>query len=579
MSAIKDRVAQIRAKHEATKAGNIPSQEPQALAPIIQLPTASQPQEAVTAPATAQTQLDQIAQEVQPPDAAMRAAQATQALAEGFDPFEDENGRHYVILRTGRRPEAVPLESEQIADAIRAEALRSSGRMIGKDAIETVRSMLRNVARAQPKREVFQRIGTACGGTDYLIDLGDLDGHMARVNAAGVTVETNDTIPFRRGRGYGTLPLPVLPSDALQAWESVAPMVENVPEADKLPVVAAVVEYMRADSPHPILEFFGPEGSGKSAAAERIAQAIDPFDGQLPSTGQEERDMIAAAQGRLVVLMDNVSRMGPGSEDLICRTSTGGAVVQRAYYTNAESLTLRIHAALIITAITPQLRQSDTIDRTLRVAITKPRAYRPEAEVRAEYAAKMPEVLGGLLFFLHISTRDRPVIAPQRVWKHRMVDWNQTGEAIAQALGHPSGYFVDLMTGKRQRAATDYIEGDTFARTLIKALNTWGTEAKPAEKLPSYRHWQKTPGWCAAQIKGRVFIVATAQAICSAITKHCDDWTSRGTPLPGTARATTGALQRVQGVLGRAGIEAALQPVSGVNNCAWVFAMPRQDED
>ncbi|TVT61037.1 MAG: hypothetical protein FHK80_00470 [Azoarcus sp. PHD] len=61
---VKDRVAQIRAKLDATKAGSTPDKEPQAFAPIIQLPTASQAQEAATAPATAQTQLDQIAQEV-----------------------------------------------------------------------------------------------------------------------------------------------------------------------------------------------------------------------------------------------------------------------------------------------------------------------------------------------------------------------------------------------------------------------------------------------------------------------------------------------------------------------------------
>ncbi|NMG56871.1 hypothetical protein [Aromatoleum aromaticum] len=343
------------------------------------------------------------------------------------------------------------------------------------------------------------------------------------------------------------------------------------------PVVAAVVEYLRADSPHPILELVGPEGSGKTAVAQAIKTAIDPFDGQAPSAGQEERDIIAAVQGSHVVLFDNVTRPASGTEDLLCRISTGGAVTQRAYYTNADSLTLQIHAAQIRTALAPSLRQSDTQDRALIVHVKKPRAYRPEAEVRAEYADKLPEVLGGLLYLLHVSIRDRAAVAAQRAWKHRMVAWNQTGEAIGQALGHPAGYFVDLMSSKRQRAAEDYIEGDTFARALVKALVGWAAEAQPAEKLPSYRHWQKVPGWCAVQIKGRVVVAATAQAICSAVTRHCDDWTSRGTTLPGTARATTGALQRVQGVLARAGIEAALQAISGANNCAWVFLMPKSD--
>ncbi|NMG16744.1 hypothetical protein [Aromatoleum bremense] len=567
---MRERVAQIRAEYEARKA---PAQGAQGLVPVIQLPTAAESQEGPKVPAMAQAQLDQIGKEVQPADAATRGAQATQALAGEFAPFENQNGRFYVTLRSGRRPEAVPLESEQVADAIREAALRSSGRMIGKDAVATVLSTLRTRARAQPRRTVHQRIGM--DGADYLLDLSAPDGHVVRVNAAGVTVEKNDTIPFRRGRGYGALPMPAPCGNAAQAWEFIAPMVANVPDADKLPVVAVAVEYLRADSPHPILEFIGPEGSGKSAAAWRLAQTIDPFDGEMPSTGQDERDMIAAAQGRHVVMLDNVSGRLP--EDFMCRASTGGAVTQREYYTNAGTATFGIHCAQIVTGILPPFRQSDTQDRALIVSIKKPLAYRPESEVRAEYADKLPEVLGGLLYLLHVSIRDRAAVAAQRAWKHRMVAWNQTGEAIAQALGHPVGYFVDLMSSKRQRAAEDYIEGDTFARALVKTLNTWAAEAKPAEKLPSYRHWQKVPGWCAGQIKGRVIVAATAQAICSAVTRHCDDWTSRGTTLPGTARATTGALQRVQGVLARAGIEAALKPISGANNCAWVFLMPKSD--
>lgn len=574
-ASMKERVAVLRAQHEAKRASEAPARGPQALASVTKIPTAAEAQTKTKGGATALAQLDQIKDEVPKLDPAQRAAQAAQALAAEFDPFEDQNGNHYAMLRTGDRVEAAPVGSEQVSDEITATALRNSGRVPGKDAIATVKALLRIQARVGGKREVFQRVGM--DGGDYLLDLGDAGGLVVRVSASGIAIEKNESIPFRRGRGYGELPVPVMPSNAAQAWEFVAPMVENVPEDDKLAVVAAAVEYLRSDSPNPILNYTGTEGSGKSAAAARVAQAIDPFDGEMPSTGQDPRDMTAAAQGRHVVLMDNVSRMEPGAEDLMCRISTGGAVTQREFFTNAGALTLQIHAALILTSITPPLRQSDTLDRALIVPIQKPRAYRAEDEVRAEYAAKLPEVLGGLLFFLRESIRVREAVANQRDWKHRMVAWNQTGESIAQALRHPPGYFVGLMAGKRQRAASDYIEGDTFARGLVKALHVWAAEATPAEKLPSYRQWLKAPGWCAVETKGRVLVAASAQAVCGAVTRHCDEWSSRGPTLPGTARATTGALQRVQGVLGRAGIEAELRPINGEKNSAWFFLMPPSD--
>jgi len=574
LDAIKARAAALRAQLDTGT--EKPASTAQQLAPVIPMPTSGEPAEAPKAPSTAKNQLEQIAQEVQPTDAATKGALATQALVSMFDPFEDQHGGFNAMLNCGDRTETVPLDSEHFADAVRDAAMRCSGRMIGKDAIATVVSALRTQARGQPRRVVNRRIGM--DGTDYLLDLGDADGHMARVNASGVTVEKNGAQPFRRGRGYGELSRPADCTDAAQAWDFVLPMLDGVPEPDQLPMVAAVVEFLRSDSPNPILNLIGPEGSGKSAVAWRVAQAIDPFEGNMPSVGQDERDMVAAAQGRHVVTIDNVSKMGPGVEDLMCRMATGGAVTQRALYSNVGTVTADVHCALLLTGIQSQLRQADALDRALTVSVKKPSAYRPENEVRAEYAAKLPEVLGGLLYFLHVSVRDRATVAAQRAWKHRMVAWNQTGEAIAQALGHPPGHFVGLMASKRQRAAEDYIEGDTFARALVKTLHVWAAEAKPAEKLPGYRRWGKVPGWCAVQTKGRVVVVATAQTICAAVGRQNDDWTNRGPTLPGTARATTGALQRVQGVLGRAGIDATLQPINGANNCAWMFIMPRTEE-
>ncbi|HJV26299.1 MAG TPA: hypothetical protein VJ673_11460 [Aromatoleum sp.] len=565
-NAIQECAAELRAEREAKAAGNVASlRVEQKPAPIIQFPSTE-----VKAPTTALAQLEQIKNEQPRPDAAQRAAQWAQSIATALNAFQDQYGNFNVKLPLGERIEVAPIGSEAVADAIRDIARRESGRVIGNDVIATVCSTLRTGARAKPGEHLFRRVGK--DGSDYLIDRGDAGGHCFRVNATGMTIEKNDTIPFRRGRGYGELPVPVVPAAAAQAWGFVAPMVENVSEDDKLAVVAAAVEHLRCDSPNPILAFVGPEGSSKSSVAERLARAVDQFEGDMPSTEQDPRDMIAAAQVRHAVVMDNVTAGLP--ENLMCRISTGGAVTQREYFTNADALTLPIHAALILTAITPPLRQSDTLDRALIVPVQKPRAYRPEAEVRAEYAAKLPEVLGGLLFFLQESLRVREAVARQRDWKHRMVAWNQTGEAIAQALGHPPGYFVEQMAGKRQCAAADYVEGDTFARSLVKALHVWAGEAKPAEKLPSYRYWHKAPGWCAAEIKGRVFIAASAQAICGAVARQCDEWSSRGPTLPSTARATTGALQRVQGVLGRAGIEASLQPINGAKNSAWVFLLP-----
>ena len=355
-------------------------------------------------------------------------------------------------------------------------------------------------------------------------------------------------------------------------------MREGIPEDDQIPLIAAVAECLNPSSPNPIICFIGQEGSTKTSKAARIAQTIDPFNGEPPSSEhKDERNLHAATQDRYCVLLDNMTGTQKGVEDFLCRSSYGSAVTLREYYTNADALTLQLHVAWILTGIAPFLRQADTLDRALVISIEKPRQYRTESVVRAEYAAKIPDVLGGVLCLLSTSLRMRDQIASQRRWKHRMVDWAMTGEAIAQSIGLPPGHFVELMDRKRQRAASDYVEGDAFASALVKLVNEWASKAQPADdgKIPSWHSWGKTqPGWCAVKQPGSTIVAATAGAICKGIARYVESTHAYPDPrIPSTARATTGALQRVQGVLGRSGIECKLRAVNGGANGFWVFGL------
>ena len=561
---------QARRAGKKPEAAQTPAPAPKT-AEVIQI----QP-DAQGAPITAAAQLAEVKQAADKdrPDAAARQAEAMRTIGDMLDPFEDLHGGFYVLLRVGDRLEAVPLNSQLVEDRIRNIALEQTGRMIGKDAIETVRSMCRTVARSSPKRPVFLRVGK--DGDDCLIDLGDETGQIVRATASGWTAEKNEHFAFKRPAGFGRLPTPTRFDSAAAAWAALAPLRENIPDTDHVPLIAALVEYYRPDTPYPVLEYIGAEGSGKTTAAQGYIWASDPPEGnQTPSTRFDVKDIIAASQSRHVILHDNVQPPAPsGVEDVLCPRSTGGAISQRALYSDATAVTNNIHGGTVVTAITPPFRQADMLDRCLIIHVQKPKRYRSTAETLNDYREALPDVLGGALFFLCESLKRRGEIAAQRAFKHRLVDWAMTGEAIMQALGHAPGAFVELLDVKRQRAAEDYIEGDTFARSLVQTLHKWGADAKPADKLPGWRQWATTPGWCAVELHGRLIVAATAQAVCQGISRHCDDWTSRGTTLPTTARATTGALQRVQGVLGRAGIEATLRPINGGKNNAWVFLLP-----
>jgi hypothetical protein len=266
---------------------------------------------------------------------------------------------------------------------------------------------------------------------------------------------------------------------------------------------------------------------------------------------------------------------------LLCITALGGTQTTRQLYTNSDPHVAVLHNPVILTAIRPVLRQADTLDRTLSIAVERPHTYVPMSQVRREFRARLPEVQGALLFLLSVALRMRDEVAQTPgIGGHRMVDWLMTGEAIARSLGVAPGRFLHQMQRSRRAAARDYVEGDLFASALVRLIDTWVTTAvkrrQTQEALPSWRTWSSTPGWCVVATETGHRVAATPQAILKELTQHVEGVTNLlyDQRIPRTARAVTSALQRVQGVLGRAGTTCERQTVNGGSNAYWIFDRP-----
>lgn len=522
-------------------------------------------------------QLQAIDQETEPDQqsAAARQGRLLQEIERELPCSQNQFGGFDVLYAGGTKLETIPLNSERFADVVRFLAQQRGGPAthVPKERIETLRSILRYQALLRPPITVNRRVGK--DGNDDLYDLGD--GQIVRTNAQGSTLERNTRHPFRWSREQAVTPPPVLITDPRQAFICLESLLAGVPLADRIPLVAVVVEYLRSDTPHPILQLLGPEGSMKSSLAERIIRAVDNFGSdEPPSTGLEPADMVASAQAHHCLLIDNATHLPKGSEDLFCIAALGGAKTTRLLYTNAETHTAQLHNPIIITAIQSILRQSDALDRSYTINVQKPTVYRSMAEVRAEYAAKLPEIHGALLCLLSTALRLRPQVSQvPGISQHRMIDWMMTGEAIAQSLGQPPGRFVQLMSLKRRTAAKDYLEGDLFASALLRLLQHWVDQARQGNqlhpRLPSWRTWSTDPGWVVMQADQGLMVAATATAIHKHIRSHVDVGLVYDRRIPDTARATTGALQRVQGVLTRSGINCERSAVNGGNNGFWHF--------
>ncbi|HWS61980.1 MAG TPA: hypothetical protein VN325_04430 [Steroidobacteraceae bacterium] len=526
----------------------------------------------------ASQQLNRVANDTVPEaqtDAQKAAEVATQRardFAAKFDSFRDIEGAFYIL----HQGDALSLNSTDCVDIFREAAMNIHTRLT-KDGLEQLQTMLRTAARAKPAKTANQR--SAKDGGSYIVDLGDKGRQVARVDANGITVEKSNGVIFIRGKGYGELPMPVIPRDADEAWDFVQPLLQGIPKHDQIPLIAAKIEHLRPDSPQPILILTGSPGAGKSTLAQHLIMSIDPFEGKMPSVTHSERGIYSAAQGRHSLCLDNLSATLKGDmEDTLCRSSSGGAITVPELYTTADSRNLRLFVAWHITGIANIIRQADTLDRAWVIRVERPKTYRPDDVIRAEFKMAHGQVLGGLLFFLAERMRRAPSIWKTQNVQHRMADFLVTGEALAQAIGQRGGSFIAAVESKRMTAARDWIEGDTFTATLVRSLAEIVKATTPATAPGPWSVWNKSPGYCVFQHQGRVHVVATADAICREVNSRQQvpyGWSDRfSASLPSTARMTVGAIDRVQGQMTRAGWTVAYRLANGGKNHIWLFGVP-----
>jgi hypothetical protein len=492
-------------------------------------------------------------------------------FAKDFDAFRDAEDAFYIF----HERDAVSLKFTRCNDILRAVA-RADYVKLNKDSLEQIQSILRCNALAKPCRPVNRRI--AMDGEAHLIDLADPGRHQARVDQRGVTIVQSGVAIFSREKGYGELPMPVIPTDVAQAWGFLDPLLLPVPEADREPLVAVMVEWLKSNSPHPILILIGQEGTGKSTLAGRITMVIDPSVGKPPRVLHTERAFYSTAQSRHIMLMDNLSAHLKGKlEDHMCCSSDGRPIEVPELYTTAESRTLKMFIAWIITGISNQITRSDTLSRSWIIRVEKPQDGRSEKALKTEFESARGQIFGALLFFLRESIQRGPGIEAAHKINPRLYEFLVTGESISQSLGHTPGSFLAAVDERRAASARDWIKDDEFAAAVVKCVTDLFRNAKvplPAS-AGSWKNWHTTPGYSVFQNGGRRHSAITAETLKDLASIAAPSLYGKPSAcIPTSALGVANALDRIQNQMTLAGWTVTQRKVNGGNNTIWVFGVP-----
>jgi hypothetical protein len=490
---------------------------------------------------------------------------ALHAAAAELDIYLDQQGAMCLdVTRNSGRVDCAYADGEDASDYIADKLHKATGRHPTSSALDRFMQIARVRARAAQKhKHVYNRVGV--DRQDMVLDLANEVGEVVRVNAAGYAVGHAGDIRFRRGSGCGELPYPA----QMTAMQGHSVLVEflvgrGVQKADLAPLITKMVEDIRINCPNPILELEGNAGTGKTTTARDLISITDPSPaGDIPTTNMNERDLMAGSSSRYALMLDNRSKLSEDEQDLLCRVSTGGVLEARELYSQRTVVTVHIQRPLTITTITPVITRSDARSRTLGVKLQPlNRGYRSEQDIRDEFKKLHPQLLGAVCTLLSAGLAGLPTVKTQRLYTHRLADFEQLGEAIHQAIGHPPGWFGTELAARRKDDAEAAAEANPLLTAVLKAHASFRFSSIYAvPHQPSGRELL-AKGACVWTANGKQIVFGTAAMWLKEIKSEFDVpfyVLERG---PKNERALRNALQHLQPTMKELGLELSVRKVT-----------------
>lgn len=512
----------------------------------------------ITSPVQLGDSLETLPAKDAKPDA---LAALKQRVSDGsLRPVVDQDGQVNYIKereRDGRRCRDVYLAGTQDGnDLLLDTVVRGGGKPPTQQQIDAFEASQRIAAKESGQVEPVALRVAERGGT-FFHDLGP--GRIARIGPDGWTVtDETDTTIFRRGAAAGELPMPDFAGtkkDALRHLMGEYSEQFNLDGARALVASVLTLDALNPNSTHPVREYVGPGGSGKTTMADHDIRLIDPGENGRRTTGTKGDDIAASAQQQYCLMVDNAGRMDPATQNLLCVVSTGGTVTARRLYAQRDTIAMNLHRPMHITAVSPVCTQADLMTRTARFEF-QPRpegTYVGEEEMRERMDARRPRTLGAMYTLLSGALAALPTVRQRKDWPHRLVSFDQLGEAVVLAAGLKPGTFLAAVGKMRAGMARRTASGDVFTIALLAALRELATNPTD-ETQPSLSSILKRSRALSVLAYDSDRVEITARPNVMRETMPRPSAFERDGAMPGTDRAFLDAVRRVQPMLGSMGV-------------------------
>ena len=388
------------------------------------------------------------------------------------------------------------------------------GKSASEAAIKQACFALSGVAKHEGEnKRVYLRVADYNDG--HYIFIGDEKLQVIEVLPTGWRILEKSPLLFWRPSSLQSLPIPITGGDLSKLWGFV-----NIPEDDRLLVLAWLLECFRAGTPFPILGLSGTQGSVKSSTQNKLRQLVDNNAVNLRAAPKSIEDVFVSAGCNWLASYENLSHITPAMQDAFCTLATGGGWSGRTLYTNDEETIIEVKRPVIINSIPNVITAQDLTDRA--ISIECPRiAYREESEINAAWDEAKPAIFGGLMDLFVKTLALMPSV--KLINPPRMADFTRLGEAMAQAFGHQPGTFDALYKANRAESIGRAMESSPVAVAVCEMVDSHngssltvfhGTVKSLLDELANkHRHdsesWPKSPKGLSDALKRQAPALAT----------------------------------------------------------------------
>ena len=305
-------------------------------------------------------------------------------------------------------------------------------------------------------------------------------------------------VKFIRTPQMRSLPEPPEEGDITPLWDIV-----NNPDESRLLVLAWMIECYRSNTPFPLLEITGEQGSAKSKTQYILRELIDPNEVNLRTNPSKTEFLFIESKNSHLVSYENLSQLKPEFQDALCTLATGGGSSVRKLYTNHEESVIHAKNPVILNGIDNLVTAQDLLDRTLTLELKRIRKRKTEEELQTQIEKSRATIFTGILHLMVDALKLVPEIKISSLKIPRMADFAILGEAIYQVSGKEEGEFLKDYRDNRRRAIIRTIESSpAILQTIrhVEGLNGkafYGSYAQLLREIESYNYpdlaWPKSP--------------------------------------------------------------------------------------